>query len=135
MDRQDSRDAACHWRRARSASAARSAACPAAGRRRTSWRTCHVRRGKLPVTSRARSRAEFVAKLAIVVEEADETVYWLELAGRVGLGDPAVADQLLAEARELRAISPRCPGASGAYPKLTDALPEPPTPPARRLLL
>ena len=28
----------------------------------------------------ARSRAEFVAKLGIVVEEADETVYWIELA-------------------------------------------------------
>ena len=28
---------------------------------------------------RARSRAEFVAKLGIVVEEADETQYWLDL--------------------------------------------------------
>jgi len=28
---------------------------------------------------RARSRAEFVAKLGIVLEEADETVFWLEL--------------------------------------------------------
>ena len=28
---------------------------------------------------RARSKAEFVAKLSIVVEEADETVLWLEL--------------------------------------------------------
>lgn len=55
-------------------------------------------------TSRARSRAEFVSKLGIVVEEADETVYWLEFAARVGLGDEAVADELLAEARELRAI-------------------------------
>lgn len=38
------------------------------------------------------------------MEEADETVYWLEFAARVGLGDEAVADELLAEARELRAI-------------------------------
>jgi four helix bundle protein len=28
---------------------------------------------------RARSRAEFLAKLGIVVEEADETVFWIEL--------------------------------------------------------
>src|SRR5271165_1436759 len=28
---------------------------------------------------RARSRAEFVAKLGVVLEEADETVFWLEL--------------------------------------------------------
>ncbi len=28
---------------------------------------------------RARSRAEFISKLSIVVEEADETVLWLEL--------------------------------------------------------
>src|SRR6267154_3242987 len=28
---------------------------------------------------RGRSRAEFVAKLGIVLEEADETLYWMEL--------------------------------------------------------
>ena len=28
---------------------------------------------------RSRSRAEFGAKLGVVAEEADETVYWLEL--------------------------------------------------------
>lgn len=28
---------------------------------------------------RARSKAEFIAKLGVVVEEADETVFWLEL--------------------------------------------------------
>jgi four helix bundle protein len=28
---------------------------------------------------RARSKAEFVAKLGIVLEEADETVFWLEM--------------------------------------------------------
>jgi four helix bundle protein len=28
---------------------------------------------------RARSRAEFVSKMGVVVEEADETVFWLEL--------------------------------------------------------
>jgi four helix bundle protein len=28
---------------------------------------------------RSRSKAEFIAKLGIVLEEADETVFWLEL--------------------------------------------------------
>jgi four helix bundle protein len=28
---------------------------------------------------RARSRAEFISKIGVVVEEADETVFWLEL--------------------------------------------------------
>jgi four helix bundle protein len=55
-------------------------------------------------TSRARSRAEFVSKLAIVVEEADEAVFWLEFVQRVGLGDAAAAERLLGDAKELRAI-------------------------------
>ncbi len=55
-------------------------------------------------TARARSRAEFVAKLGIVVEEADEAVFWLEFALRAGVGDLETANRLLAEAKELRAI-------------------------------
>jgi four helix bundle protein len=53
---------------------------------------------------RARSRAEFIAKLGIVVEEIDEAVYWLEL---VTLGRLVVLDNLpnlLDEAQQLRAI-------------------------------
>ena len=34
---------------------------------------------------RARSRAEFVAKLGIVLEEADETAFWLELMRDAGI--------------------------------------------------
>lgn len=34
---------------------------------------------------RARSRAEFIAKLGTVVEEADETVFWLELLIESGI--------------------------------------------------
>ena len=33
---------------------------------------------------RARSRAEFIAKLGVVVEEADESIYWIELLGESG---------------------------------------------------
>lgn len=50
---------------------------------------------------RARSTAEFVAKLSIVVEEADETVYWLELIAAAALVSPGRITPLLEEAREL----------------------------------
>jgi four helix bundle protein len=53
---------------------------------------------------RARSRAEFAAKLGTVSEEADESLYWLELI-RDGelMPDPKVS-LLLKEANELTAI-------------------------------
>jgi len=53
---------------------------------------------------RARSRAEFVAKLGIVVEEADETVLWLELLVDCGIVPRKRMDPLLIEANELLAI-------------------------------
>jgi four helix bundle protein len=53
---------------------------------------------------RSRSRAEFAAKLGVVAEEADESVYWLELVREANLlPDPKIA-ALLAEANELTAI-------------------------------
>jgi four helix bundle protein len=52
---------------------------------------------------RARSRAEFIAKLGTVNEEADEAVYWLEYLARTGLIFKGLGD-LLDEARQLRAI-------------------------------
>ncbi len=53
---------------------------------------------------RARSRAEFISRLAIVVEEADECCYWLELIaeGKL-LGCDRLAD-IQGEANELRSI-------------------------------
>ena len=53
---------------------------------------------------RARSRAEFISKMSIVVEEADETVFWLELLGDTGLSPAAKLTLLLKEANELVAI-------------------------------
>ena len=53
---------------------------------------------------RARSRAEFISKIGIVEEEADETVYWLELLNESGLAKIDLATTLLQEARELVAI-------------------------------
>ena len=55
-------------------------------------------------TSRSRSRAEWVAKMGTVVEEADESVYWLEVTQDAHLGDRTAVTRLLIEARELRAI-------------------------------
>jgi four helix bundle protein len=54
---------------------------------------------------RAQSRAEFAAKLSVVVEEADESLYWLELLQESGLIKPEPLAELLKEANELVAIS------------------------------
>ena len=53
---------------------------------------------------RARSRAEFAAKLGIVVEEADEVIFWLELLIDTGIITRNQSEELLAEANELVAI-------------------------------
>ncbi len=53
---------------------------------------------------RARSRAEFIAKLGTVVEEADETVFWLELLIESGISHEDRTVGLLREAKELLAI-------------------------------
>jgi four helix bundle protein len=53
---------------------------------------------------RARSKAEFIAKLGIVLEEADETVFWLELLLKGGIVKAGKSDDLLTEAQELTSI-------------------------------
>ena len=53
---------------------------------------------------RARSKAEFISKMGIVVEEADETVFWLELLGDTGLAPADRLTLLLKEANELLAM-------------------------------
>jgi len=53
---------------------------------------------------RARSKAEFVAKVGVVVEEADETVFWLELLLEAGIMPEIRLKELHAEANELVAI-------------------------------
>jgi len=51
---------------------------------------------------RAQSRAVFAAKLAVVIEETDETLYWLELLGESGRVKPELQRGLLKEASELK---------------------------------
>jgi len=53
---------------------------------------------------RSRSRAEFVARLGVVVEEADESVLWLELLCESGVIRTERLKPLHAEARELTAL-------------------------------
>ena len=53
---------------------------------------------------RARSTAEFIAKIGIVVEEADETVFWLELMMETEIFTSSKLTLLLDEANELLAI-------------------------------
>jgi four helix bundle protein len=55
-------------------------------------------------TCRARSKAEFIAKLGVVVEETDETVFWLELIAESNLVKQARLQALQQEANELLAI-------------------------------
>jgi four helix bundle protein len=52
---------------------------------------------------RARSKAEFVSKMG-VVEEADETVFWLEVLTETGVVPPERALDLQKEANEFLAI-------------------------------
>jgi four helix bundle protein len=53
---------------------------------------------------RAKSPADFVAKLAIAEEEADEVTYWLDLVTEAKLVKPPRLDALRKEANELTAI-------------------------------
>jgi four helix bundle protein len=53
---------------------------------------------------RARSRAEFISKISMVVEEADETVFWLELLIDAEIVRKKEIETLLVEANELLAI-------------------------------
>ena len=53
---------------------------------------------------RARSRPEFLSKLCIVVEEADESVLWMELLIESGAVKKEKIGLLLAEGRQLTAI-------------------------------
>ena len=53
---------------------------------------------------RGRSKAEFVAKIGIVEEEADESAYWLELIIEAELLKVSQVEPLLTEANELARI-------------------------------
>lgn len=53
---------------------------------------------------RARSKAEFFSKLSIVIEEADETAFWLEILIEAEITNNESANKLLGEVNEILAI-------------------------------
>lgn len=53
---------------------------------------------------RARSRAEFISKVAICTEEADESHMWLHMCADVGMSSKAAITKLADEAEQLRKI-------------------------------
>lgn len=55
-------------------------------------------------TSRAKSKADFINKIEIVLEEADESHYWLEVIRDAGLQQGDQVEKLIIEANELTAI-------------------------------
>jgi four helix bundle protein len=54
--------------------------------------------------NRARSKAEFRAKIGIVEQEADESLYWLELLKQSRISKGELLEELLIEADVLVAI-------------------------------
>ena len=52
----------------------------------------------------AQSKADFASKLSIVIEEADESCFWMEFIIEEGLLDKENVTSLLKEAKELIAI-------------------------------
>jgi four helix bundle protein len=55
--------------------------------------------------ARARSDADFIAKMGIVEEEADESMFWMELLGETGIVKQELLDNLLQEANEIIAMT------------------------------
>jgi len=53
---------------------------------------------------RARSSKEFFSKLSIVIEEADETMFWLELLGESEIIKTSLLQDLLNETEEILKI-------------------------------
>jgi four helix bundle protein len=53
---------------------------------------------------RARSKAEFIARIGVVAEEADESVLWLELLEETQILTNRQLEEISTEARELAAI-------------------------------
>ena len=53
---------------------------------------------------KARSKADFISKIGIVEEEADETAFWLDYLVDLNFVDPRKAGPLIKEIKELVAI-------------------------------
>ena len=54
---------------------------------------------------RAKSTADFIAKMGIVQEETDESVYWMELLVEAGITKAELLEALMKEGNEILAIT------------------------------
>lgn len=55
-------------------------------------------------SSRAKSKADFINKIQIIIEEADESLYWLEVIKETPIKTGVQTELLQREANELTAI-------------------------------
>ncbi|MFT3909405.1 MAG: four helix bundle protein [Ferruginibacter sp.] len=55
-------------------------------------------------SARAKSKADFINKIQILIEEADESLYWLETIEEAGIKNGIEIKRLIKEANELTAI-------------------------------
>jgi len=53
---------------------------------------------------RATSKKHFISTMHVVLREADETLYWLELLSEAGILKPSLLDDLMDECNQLVAI-------------------------------
>ena len=71
---------------------------------------------------RARSQKEFIAKIGIVIEEADESVFWLELLTETDIFPEHKLGNLRQEANELLAIFAASQRTAKRQSKLNDPM-------------
>ena len=78
---------------------------PTGGRyQQTAYQSRYKRCRQLSRVLCGRSHADFLNKLGIVEEEADEAVFWIDLAPDAGLTRRRRVEKLLGEGREILAI-------------------------------
>jgi len=67
-------------------------------------RACTGLAANYRAAGRSRTRREFISKLGLVIEEADESELWLDVLEAKKCGPQQSVSRLRGEARELRAI-------------------------------
>jgi len=65
----------------------------------------HFGRTNYRAACRSRSRADFIAKMRIVEEECDESVYWMELLSDAGIIQEMRLRDRMVEANEILAMT------------------------------
>ena len=70
-------------------------------------------------TVRAKSNADFIYKIEIVLEEADESHYWLEVVKDAEIKMGTQVDRLIDEANQLTAIFAATDKTAKAFPLLS----------------